>query len=66
MIASLFSCGVVVSGEIRENIGTGIYEFEITEKNFEAKVADKINMPWLPDIFNKENILFIEEKSYSQ
>lgn len=66
MIASLFSCGVVVSGKIRENIGTGIYEFEITEKNFEAKVADKINMPWLPDIFNKKNILFIEEKSYSQ
>lgn len=61
MQASLFSCGVVVSGKIRENIGTGIYEFEIESKKFEPKVADKIKMPWLPDIFNKENILFIKK-----
>ncbi|MBQ2124175.1 MAG: hypothetical protein II196_00100, partial [Spirochaetales bacterium] len=61
MQASLFSCGVVVSGKIRENIGTGIYEFEIDYKKFEPKVADKIKMPWLPDIFNKENILFIKK-----
>ena len=61
MQASLFSCGVVVCGKIRENIGTGIYEFEIDYKKFEPKVADKIKMPWLPDIFNKENILFIKK-----
>ena len=61
MNSSLFSCGVVVNGEIRENIGTGIYEFEILSKKIEPKIADKIVMPWLPDIFNKGNILFVKK-----
>lgn len=61
MNSSLFSCGVVVDGEIRENIGTGICEFEILSKKIEPKTASKIIMSWLPDIFNKGNILFIKK-----
>jgi hypothetical protein len=66
MQASLFSCGVVITGEIHENIGTGICEFQITSKKFEPKVAEKIKMPWLPDIFNENNILFIRQINQQQ
>ena len=61
MNSSLFSCGVAISGKIHENIGTGIYEFEILSKKFEPKTAAKIKMPWLPEIFNTGNILFIKK-----
>ena len=66
MQASLFSCGVVITGEIHENIGTEICEFQITSKRFEPKVAEKIKMPWLPDIFNEKNILFIKQINQQQ
>ena len=66
MQASLFSCGIVITGEIHENIGTGICEFQITSKKFEPKVAEKIKMPWLPDIFNENNILFIRQINQQQ
>lgn len=61
MNSSLFSCAVVVSGKIHENIGTGIYEFEIFSKKPEPKIVGKLEMPWLPNIFNKGNTLFIKK-----
>lgn len=61
MNSSLFSCAIAVSGKMHENIGTGIYEFEILSKEPEPKMPGEIKVSWLPEIFDKGNTLFIKK-----